>query len=361
MIVVSATTFAPMQEGARRAAGDNARMTSDTPTISAFATPSFVGVVVIGRNEGERLKRCLTSLRVGEAAVVYVDSGSSDGSAAWARQAGAEVVELDMSVPFTAARGRNAGFERLRQHVDLRYVQFVDGDCEMRPDWLQQAQDFMEAHPEVVCVCGRLRERFPEASIYNRLADMEWNRAVGETDACGGIAMMRIDAFIAAGGFRNDLIAGEEPELCLRLRARGGRVWRLADEMAWHDSAMTLFGQWWRRAVRGGHALAEGMALHGERSSSSDHRRMRRALGWGAVLPIAILALACVSPWAWLLFAVYPARALRLGMKSGADQQSSRWTWAVFMVISTFAEVIGIGKYWLNRALGKRQKLIEYK
>ena len=173
--------------------------------------------------------------------------------------------------------------------------------------------------------------------------------------------MMRVDAFSTVGGFRDDLIAGEEPELCLRLRTRGGRVWRIAAEMAWHDSAMTRFGQWWARAIRGGHALAEGIALHGARSSPSDRRRLRRAVGWGAALPISILALTIYQPMAILLLAIYPVRVARLASKGGHDASSSKWTWASFMVLSSFAEIVGVGKYWINRALGRRQKLIEYK
>src|SRR5947209_19431049 len=100
-----------------------------------------VGVVAVGRNEGERLRRCLASLQGQSAALVYVDSGSTDGSVAVARSFGASVVELDTSVPFTAARARNAGFDRLMaEHPDLAYVQFVDGDCEVDPDWVGRAR-----------------------------------------------------------------------------------------------------------------------------------------------------------------------------------------------------------------------------
>jgi glycosyltransferase involved in cell wall biosynthesis len=56
---------------------------------------SHVGVVVIGRNEGERLKRCLISATTQSTRVVYVDSGSSDNSPAIARDLGADVVDLD--------------------------------------------------------------------------------------------------------------------------------------------------------------------------------------------------------------------------------------------------------------------------
>jgi glycosyltransferase involved in cell wall biosynthesis len=178
-----------------------------------------LGVVVIGRNEGERLVRCLQSLANADAAVVYVDSGSSDGSVARALQLGAQAVELDASRPYTAARGRNAGFEVLTQeHPDLAWVQFVDGDCELVPGWLDGAIRHLAEHPDVAVVCGRRRERDPDASLWNRLTDVEWDTPPGDTDACGGDAMFRTQALREVGGYDPSLIAGEEPELCLAHR-----------------------------------------------------------------------------------------------------------------------------------------------
>src|SRR5215468_9607318 len=95
------------------------------------------GVVAIGRNEGERLRKCLVSLSsVAATAVVYVDSGSTDGSPHLARRQGVEVIDLSLGAPFTAARARNAGFKRLKEiSPDLAYVQFVDGDCQLAQSW----------------------------------------------------------------------------------------------------------------------------------------------------------------------------------------------------------------------------------
>src|SRR5207249_590682 len=100
----------------------------------------MVGVVAIGRNEGERLGVCLASALRDCAHVVYVDSGSTDGSVALARDLGAQVLELDLSIPFTAARARNAGFDKLL-HIapDVEFVQFVDGDCEIVENWISCA------------------------------------------------------------------------------------------------------------------------------------------------------------------------------------------------------------------------------
>lgn len=335
----------------------------DGPAMKHRAAPcaAEIGVVVIGRNEGKRLKQCIASVVGGAIRLVYVDSGSTDGSVAWARGEGIEVVELDRRAIFTAARARNAGFEQLRaMSPNLAFVQFVDGDCELIGDWLATASDFLDVHADVAVVCGRLRERFPQRSVYNLLCDMEWNRPAGEVRACGGIAMMRAGVLAAVGGFREDLIAGEEPELCVRIRARGGRIWRLADEMAWHDAAMLRFGQWWRRAARAGYAYAEGAALHGAPPERHYVSEARRALVWGVVLPLLIVALSLHSlVWCALLL-IYPAQMLRLAWRDGISRRDRRWR-AFFMVLARFPEAQGVLKFWLNRLRGRRGALIEYK
>ncbi|MGO9359220.1 MAG: glycosyltransferase family 2 protein, partial [Xanthobacteraceae bacterium] len=203
---------------------------------------------MIGRNEGQRLERCLQSTAAASP-VVYVDSGSKDGSREWARDFGAKVINLDLTRPFTAARARNAGFDSLEKLApDCRYVQFIDGDCEMVGGWPADAISFLEAHPDVAAVAGRRRERFPDRSIYNWLCDCEWAGPAGETTAFGGDVMMRRAALEAVSGYRDDMIAGEEPELGVRLRAVGWKIWRLEREMTLHDAGMTRFAQWWRRS-----------------------------------------------------------------------------------------------------------------
>ena len=232
------------------------------PADQPVKRPETVDAVVIGRNEGARLLACLASLRGRVRRVVYVDSGSRDRSVISAREAGAIVVPLDMTKPFTAARARNAGIFALADDPP-DFVQLIDGDCTLDPDWLPAALDAFARTPRAVVVCGRRRERHPEVSIYNTLTDHEWNTPVGKARACGGDALFRYVPLLNVGGFRDDLIAGEEPELCLRLQRTGGEIWRIDAEMTLHDAALTRFGQWWRRMVRSGHAFAEGAALHG--------------------------------------------------------------------------------------------------
>lgn len=316
---------------------------------------SDTAAVVIGRNEGERLIRCLRSLLGQLPLVVYVDSGSSDGSAQAASALGAEVVDLDLDQPFTAARARNAGLAALEmRRTEVTYVQFVDGDCEVDPGWIATARAFLHHNPEVAAVCGRRRERFPERSIYNRLCDAEWDTPIGEALACGGDVLMRRDAVQQVGGYRADLIAGEEPELCLRLRRNGWRIWRLEAEMTLHDAQMLRFGQWWQRSRRAGHAFAEGAALHGKGPERHWRRETRRALLWGAALPLMLLGGAMIWPWALLGWLMYLAQVLRLSRRMGLEQ-------ALFTVLGKFAEAAGALEFYWNRWRGKSRALLEYK
>ena len=345
-----------------------------------------VGVVVIGRNEGERLKRCLRSLLAqGAGPIVYVDSGSSDDSVEFSRSLGVVVVILDTSIPFTMARGRNAGFAELgRRFPTLRWVQFVDGDCEVQAGWIAKAREALRSRTDVAAVCGRRRERHPESSIYNRLADMEWNAGVGEIDECGGDVLFKSPVFLEVGGFNPRMIAGEEPELCVRVRGAGYKILRIDAEMTLHDAAMTRFGQWWTRAVRGGHSYAEGMALHGAGETRHNVRHTLSALCYGLILPgVWSAALACAAfsfsiasfaplgiglgPASLVVSCVIPAAYARAFW--GAYRQRRRrgdpprhaLLYAVFCMLGKLPESIGILTYWKNRLRGRYSGLMEYK
>lgn len=321
-----------------------------------------IGVVVIGRNEGSRLERCLASLAGAADQVVYVDSGSTDGSVQMAQARGIEVLALDMTQSFTAARARNEGFACLHRLMpSVRYVQFVDGDCEVVAGWLPAAQAFLDQHPEVAVVCGRRRERYPTRSIYNQLCDLEWDTPVGQAKACGGDALMRADAFVQVNGYRADLIAGEEPELCVRLRAQGWKVWRLDAEMTLHDAAMTRFSQWWRRSLRGGYAFAEGAFLHGAAPERHWLRESRRAWVWGLGIPLATLLACTLFGWGGLLLLlVYPLQVLRL-MRRGRGSLQQNGLQAGFLVLGKFPEMCGQVKFLLKRFGVGKSVLIEYK
>jgi len=324
--------------------------------------PGDVGAVVIGRNEGARLHRCLTSLAGQVRWVVYVDSGSTDGSVARAKGLGAHVVDLDDGLPFTAARARNAGLALLKSlDAAIGYVQFVDGDCEVDPNWIQAARAFLEGDRRAAVAFGRRRERFPDRSIYNRLCDVEWSVPAGETLSCGGDAMMRAEALADAGGYRADLIAGEEPELCVRLRGNGWKIVCLDLPMTLHDAAMTRFSQWWRRSVRTGYAYAQGVKLHGGPPEFHRVKESRRAWIWGAAIPIAVaLAVLALGPWGLFLGLVYPLQVARLYRKRRTTTPIP-FVVSLFNVLGKFPEAVGQIKFETDVLTGRAGKLIEYK
>jgi GT2 family glycosyltransferase len=319
------------------------------------------GVVVIGRNEGQRLVDCLASIMAVTDAVIYVDSGSTDDSVAAARRVGATVVILDLSLAFTAARARNEGFSALKSRLPkVRFVQFVDGDCALDSGWMEKAIAFMEQREDVAIVCGRRRERYPSASIYNQLCDLEWDTPIGEAAACGGDTLARVRAFEEVGGFLPGVMAGEEPELCVRLRERGWKIWRLDAEMTLHDAAMSKFGQWWVRSIRSGYGFAEVARLHRGSPFRVWQRAVQSALFWGAFLPVFIIVAGLFHPLFLCAALAYPLQVCSVAIRRGTNLPST-WAYAVLMVLGKFAQARGIAKFYWLWSRGQATQLIEYK
>jgi GT2 family glycosyltransferase len=274
----------------------------------------------------------------------------------------ADVIELDRTIPFTAARARNAGFKRIREIAPgLLYVQFIDGDCELLGGWSETALSFLQMHTDVGVACGRLRERHPEQSVYNWLCEQEWARPAGEVRACGGIALMRVKALEPVGGFREDLIAGEESELCVRLRAKGWHIWRLESDMALHDAAMNRFAQWRQRNVRSGYSFAHGAYLHGALPERHFVWESFRAWFWGLCLPLTWVLSSLVFGFkSWILLLLYPLHVAQKIVR-GRGPLSHRALLAAFNVLGHFPESWGQIKFLLDILFKRRSHLIEYK
>jgi GT2 family glycosyltransferase len=273
-------------------------------------------------------------------------------------------VALDLSVPFTAARARNVGYAQLlEKHPELPYVQFVDGDCELVANWCDRAVAVVQDQPTVAVVCGRLRERFPQASVFNQLCDLEWDTPVGEVQTCGGIALMRVSALQAVGGFNPTLIAGEEPELCVRLRQQAWRIVRIDAEMGWHDARMTQFSQWWRRAVRGGHAYAEVSWMYRHDPQPLWRSESHRIWFWGLGVPTLSLAgLPLTHGASLLLWLAYPLLMLKIYRYMGTHHGSRpALYYALFCTLGKFPELLGQLWFHAHRLRGDRSTLIEYK
>ena len=320
-----------------------------------------IGVVIIGRNEGERLRLCLESVVTTSSKVVYVDSGSTDQSVELAHKLGVEVINLDISVPFTAARARNEGFSYLCKISDnLSFVQFVDGDCEVTNSWLDLAAEYLDQNIDVAVVCGRRRERYPEASIYNKLCDIEWNTPIGEATACGGDALMRVEVLKEVSGFNADVIAGEEPELCVRIRQKGWKIWRLDLEMTLHDANMNHLSQWWKRNLRSGYAFALGAHMHGALPEQHWVNEVKRARLWGGYFPITIVLATIMNEVFLFGLFIYPLQVARIAIKN-RKRISINWQYAFFVTLGKFPEMQGQLKFYLNNIFNSRSEIIEYK
>lgn len=316
-----------------------------------------VDVVLIGRNEGARLIACLDSVQGQARQIVYVDSGSSDASVAEAEARGAKVVRLDMSVPFTAARARNAGFDALH---DPQIVQFIDGDCALVPGFIDAARAHLEANPEVGMVTGWRSEIHRDASLYNQLCDWEWRRPAGEIQACGGDMMVRAALWRDVGGMNPQVIAAEDDEICCRFRKAGWRLHRIPHEMTRHDAAMHRFGQWWARAVRTGHGFAQVGFLHPEYFT----RERKRTWIYGLVLPLIFLA-GLALHWALCLavLALYFTNYTRTAQGLVRDGLPAREALrhAVLLTLSKFPNLIGMARFQWRRLSNAQMRIIEYK
>lgn len=315
--------------------------------------------VVIGRNEGRRLPSALRAV-IGQARhVIYVDSGSTDDSVAQAQALGVQVLQLDPTLPFSAARARNEGFAALGPDR-AAFVQFIDGDCILQPGWPETALDFMAAHPQAGLVFGRQYEARPDASSYNFLTDWEWDKPLGADSFCAGCLMMRTEALAQIGGYDADLIAGEDDDMCLRLQQAGWQTWRIDAVMTEHDARLLTIGPWWRRMMRAGYSYG---ALGRKHGGVARAQRVRAAF-WGGVMPL--LALCGLIFWSPLFVAVFLLVGLSLA------RQTWRFTRlqldpdralivAATLMLGKAAELQGLALYYWRLMRGQRTGLIEYK
>lgn len=325
-----------------------------------------LAVVVIGRNEGQRLVRCLKSVAACESAgslmeTLYVDSDSSDGSAQRAAALGARVIELRSPRP-SAAQGRNAGWRA----TEADFVLFLDGDTQLHPAFIRRALAAM-ADPEVAVVWGHRREAHPEQSLYVRALDLDWIYPPGFTEFCGGDALMRRAVLEQLGGFDASLIAGEEPELCRRIRAAGGKILHIDAPMTLHDLGITRFSAYWKHALRAGHAYAEVASRWRHSADPLWQKDARRNLIHGAALLAALpaLLLACAL-WPGLAAgvtlggtAVLLRSAYRCGWKT--RHPGTRLLYALHSHFQQVPILLGQIRYHLAARRGRRLGLIDYK
>jgi cellulose synthase/poly-beta-1,6-N-acetylglucosamine synthase-like glycosyltransferase len=327
-----------------------------------------ISVVIIGRNEGARLERCLESVKRmrspgGDVESIYVDSASADGSPQVAQASGAHTIVVRPRFP-SAALGRNAGWRR----ATGQFVLFLDGDTILDPNFVRDSLPEFE-NREVAIVWGHRREIRPEASLFNRVLDLDWIYRPGDTEFCGGDALVRRSALAEVGGFDETLIAGEEPEMCRRLRAKGYRIVHVDRPMTGHDMAMHHWRQYWKRANRAGYAYAkvsERFRNSGLPFWEEDVRRNRNRA-------ISLLVLAAAGITGSLAFGSLLPLLIAIGllvMLALRSAYKARWkshdllTLLLYGLHSHLQQLpIFIGQIqWLrDRRAGRQRGLIEYK
>jgi cellulose synthase/poly-beta-1,6-N-acetylglucosamine synthase-like glycosyltransferase len=289
--------------------------------------------------------------------IVYVDSGSTDNSVAEARRAGAKVVQLDMSIPFTAARARNAGFAALD---DPELVMFIDGDCMLVKGFIAAARAHLEAHPQVGMVTGWRSEIHRDASLYNQLCDWEWHRPAGEILACGGDMLVRAPLWQKVGGMNPSVIAAEDDEICCRFRKAGAVLYRIPQDMTRHDAAMLRFSQWWSRATRTGHGFAQVGHLHPDYFVTE----RKRVLVYGLALPLlfllGLITWPILSVLVLMLYVLNYVRTARGLIHEGLNTRES-WRHSLLLTLSKIPNFIGYLRFHLRRLSGAKMRIIEYK
>lgn len=338
-----------------------------TPTPSPTAPPD-IAVVVIGRNEGQRLVDCLNSVQAADWGslrheLIYVDSNSSDQSCERAQSLGARVIEVRPLRP-TAAVGRNAGWRA----TEAEQVLFLDGDTLLHPQFVNQARAALSANSQRAVVWGHRRERRTQDSLFNRVLDLDWVYAPGETEFCGGDALFIRQALTQTGGFNETLIAGEEPELCARLRQAGWRIEHIDAPMTLHDLAMTRWRQYWLRAERAGHAYAEVSHRLANSSTPLWGNEIRRNRLHSLILMLYFLTLVVCFATGWpgiaglglaAGLAVLVRSAWRARWKSG-----NALTLLLYALHSHFQQLPifwGQARWWWTHRKGETRGLIDYK
>lgn len=326
-----------------------------------------LSIVIIGRNEGQRLARCLESVQyirgIGVKEVIYVDSASTDASMSLARQRGARAIAVTPERP-TAAIGRNAGWRSATSDLVL----FLDGDTVLDPDFARAAWDAMSQDASVVAVWGHRRELHPEASLYNRILDLDWIYAPGFTEFCGGDVLMSRRALVETGGFDERLIAGEEPELCRRMRGLGYSILHIDHPMTLHDLGIKSWSQYWRRAKRAGHAYAEVSERFRQSNDPFWNSERRRNLVQGCfwIGTFAAAAIAGIR-FGLLPIALWALMVVSLSIRSAWKARWKRaewWVCALYGFHSHLQQIpilVGQLEYILSKVQGKTRELIEYK
>jgi hypothetical protein len=208
-------------------------------------------------------------------------------------------------------------------------------------------------------------ERYPEASIYNAMCNREWNTPIGLTDAFGGDFLIRADAFSLVGGFAEEQVAHEEPELCGRLRRAGFKICRIDEDMTIHDAGIFHLSQFYKRNRRAGFGIAQALIRSGLQIDPGGAAILRRSLLWSIIPPLSALS-ACLilGPLGIALLAAYPAQIVRQALQNkqkAGGTIPNRIKVATLSMVGKFGEAQGAMEFYVKKTFGKPAKPIYYR
>ena len=326
---------------------------------------AVTGVVVVGGKKNVSPEAAIRSAGDGRA-IVFVSSGQGIDELAVARRAGAVIVEPGERPHNTSGRARNAGYRQLKKIAPhMRYVQFINADTALDPDWLNVAERFMERRPEVSVIEGQRRDRLGNPVPYERSKEKKTREMEGEIQWVQNSAMMRADTFESVGGFRGDLTVAETKDLCVRMRRRGSHIWRLKAPMMIRKTKPKKFGAWWSERNAAGFENAYTASLHGGPPERLGVMETARAMVWGFLFPFGVIAAALIGAAGASFLApltparqvfgtiillgvlVYAAKFLASVVQRGPFKASS-WSGAFRAVFGAVPECLGVMQFWFG-------------
>lgn len=287
-----------------------------------------VSIVIIGRNEELHIAKCVwaaqrAAVRAGGAEIIFVDSASTDSTAAIAAGMGVRVISLPADSKLCPSAGRHAG----ARSAAGEFILFIDADTLINEDFLDHAIAHLNACPDVAGVNGRIDDLDENGVLlddveerYDSTADVKWLR--------GPACLYRRRALLDVGSFDPQIAMEEEAELGLRLVKAGWRLNVIPVAMACHtrcyhcQSLASLVATFRRDLVSG--RLGEITRTIAAAATSGNAiafcwLRLKTTillLGWFALLPATLLLPSPIALPAFALVAILGLLSVYLKKRS---------------------------------------------
>lgn len=183
---------------------------------------NYISIIIPTLNEEKYIGKCLEALtRVDspniEYEIIVVDNGSIDNTVEIAKSFNAKVlIKKDAHI----AELRNMGAMNSKGNI----LAFVDADCIVSQQWLQNAINCLEDTKSAVVGCVY---KIPANSLWvGKVSDIiSQKRRSGYVNYLpAGNIIVKKDCFFEVNGFDESLETNEDYDLCYRLREKGYKI-----------------------------------------------------------------------------------------------------------------------------------------